>query len=335
MLTFDATLSPSSLSAVAEIARAAEAIGFGALWCPETSHDPFLPGVLIAEHTHRLHFGTAIAVSFARSPTTLAYTAWDLAQYSNGRFLLGLGTQVKAHIERRFGMPWPESVVGKLREQIQALRALWDCWQNGTALNFRGEYYRLSLMSPFFNPGPIAHPNIPIFIAGVNPGLAQLAGEEGDGFLAHPFHSANYLAEVILPAIQRGAQKKERPSEAIQVSVTVFTATNKDEAEFARSQIAFYASTPSYRRVLEHHGWGEVGEKLSVLASRAQWGEMPALIDDTMLETFAVIAEENQLGEKLRQRYAGLAQRLALYLPFVPAQRDAFWRKLVEEIQSG
>ncbi|PWH18838.1 MAG: LLM class F420-dependent oxidoreductase [Anaerolineae bacterium] len=332
---FDATLSPSSLSAVADIARAAEQIGFDALWCPETSHDPFLPGVLIAEHTQRLHFGTAIAVSFARSPTTLAYTAWDLAQYSRGRFLLGLGTQVKAHIERRFGMPWPESVVGKLREQIQALRALWDCWQNGRPLNVRGEYYRLSLMSPLFNPGPIAHPRIPILIAGVNPGLAQLAGEEADGFLAHPFHSAEYLAEVLVPAIQRGAQKSQRSPQEVHLCVTVFAATNDDEVEFIRSQIAFYASTPSYRRVLEHHGWGEVGEKLSLLASRARWGDLPALIDETMLETFAVIADEKHLAEKLRQRYANLAQRLALYLPFVPAMRDAFWRNLVEEMHAA
>ncbi|GAB4478025.1 MAG: LLM class F420-dependent oxidoreductase [Anaerolineales bacterium] len=332
---FDATLSPSNLAAIPEIAQAAEAVGFDALWCPETSHDPFLPGVLIAEHTQRLHFGTAIAVSFARSPTTLAYTAWDLAQYSQGRFILGLGTQVKAHIERRFGMPWPDSVVGKLREQIQALRALWDCWQNGTALNFRGEYYRLSLMTPFFNPGAIAHPQIPVFIAGVNAGLAQLAGEQADGFLAHPFHSAAYLAEIIMPAIRHGAQKVQRSPQAVQLCVTAFTATNKDEIEFARSQIAFYASTPSYRRVLEHHGWGEIGEKLSALASRARWGEMPTLIDDTMLETFAVIAAEDQLGEKLRQRYAPLAQRLALYLPFIPGQRDAFWRNLVEELRGA
>lgn len=333
-MDFDATLSPSNLSAIAEIAQAAEAIGFDALWCPETSHNPFLPGVLIAEHTRRLRFGTAIAVSFARSPTILAHTAWDLAQYSQGRFILGLGTQVKAHIERRFGMPWPESVVGKLREQIQAIRALWDCWQNGTPLNFRGEYYRLSLMSPFFNPGPIAHPQIPIFIAGVNPGLAQLAGEEADGFLAHPFHSADYLAQVILPAIQRGVQKSQRPPNAVQLCVTAFTATNREEVEFARTQIAFYASTPSYRRVLEHHGWGEIGEKLSALASRAQWGEMPSLIDDAMLETFAVVSEEQQLAEKLRQRYGGLAQRLGLYLPFLPAQRDDFWRKLVKEMKA-
>ncbi|MBP1702559.1 MAG: luciferase family protein, partial [Chloroflexi bacterium] len=164
----DASLPPGPLAQVPGIARAAESLGFDALWSTETLHDPFLPGALVAEHTQRLQFGTAVAIAFARSPATLAYTAWDLAQISNGRFILGLGTQVKAHIERRFGMPWPESVVGKLHEQIQAVRAFWHTWQTGEPLNFRGEYYKLTLMSPFFNPGPISHPDIPIYIAGVN-----------------------------------------------------------------------------------------------------------------------------------------------------------------------
>src|SRR5512146_3483800 len=188
-MNVDASLPSVPLREVPAIAEAAEQMGFDALWTSETQHDPFLPCALIAEHTRKLHFGTAIAVSFARSPATLAYTAWDLAAQSNGRFMLGLGTQVKAHIERRFGMQWPESVVGKLREQIQAIRAFWDAWKNGTKLNFRGEHYKLTLMSPFFDPGPIDDPNIPIYIAGVNDGLARLAGEMCDGFYVHPFHS--------------------------------------------------------------------------------------------------------------------------------------------------
>ena len=155
-MKLDAALPPVNLSAVPETARAAEALGFDAIWTTETQHDPFLPCTLIAEHTSKLNFGTAIAVSFARSPANLAYTAWDLAAQSNGRFILGLGTQVKAHIERRFGQPWPESVTGKLREQIQVMRTFWDCWQNGTKLNFRGEYYKITLMSPFFQPPPLA-----------------------------------------------------------------------------------------------------------------------------------------------------------------------------------
>ena len=159
-MKLDAALPPTQLKDVPAIAKAADEIGFDALWTQETQHDPFLPCALIAEHSSKMKMGTAIAVSFARSPANLAYTAWDLAAQSGGRFILGLGTQVKAHIERRFGMPWPESVTGKLREQIQVLRAMWDCWQNGTKLNFRGEYYKITLMSPFFMPPPLPSPNI-------------------------------------------------------------------------------------------------------------------------------------------------------------------------------
>jgi probable F420-dependent oxidoreductase len=196
-MKFDAALAPMHLNDVPAVAQAAEALGFDALWTSETQHNPFLPCALIAEHSQKMEFGTAIAVSFARSPADLAYTAWDLAAQSGGRFILGLGTQVKGHIEKRFGLPWPESPVNKLREQIQVMRAFWDCWQNGTKLRFDGEYYKIKLMSPFFNPGPLpplsSSPRaegtegglIPIYIAGVNTGLARLAGELCEGFHVH------------------------------------------------------------------------------------------------------------------------------------------------------
>ncbi len=328
----DASLPPTSLTAIPAIARAAEALGFDALWSTETMHDPFLPGALIAEHTQRLHFGTAVAIAFARSPATLAYTAWDLAQASAGRFILGLGTQVKAHIERRFGMPWPDSVVGKLREQIAAIRAFWHTWQTGERLNFRGEYYKLTLMSPFFNPGPISHPQIPIYIAGVNTGLARLAGEVADGFHVHPLHSAQYLREMILPAIHEGANRAGRKREHIQVSISAFVATSPKESAFVRSQIAFYASTPSYRPVMALHGWQETAEHLSALAARGEWGEMPALITDEMLNTFAVVAAPADLPAALSEKYRNLADRLGLYIPFVPGERDAFWQSLLNQI---
>src|SRR5512141_1442800 len=242
-MKFDAALPPVYLKDVPAIAKAAEEIGFDALWTQETQHDPFLPCALIGEHTTRLRAGTAVAIAFARSPANIAYTAWDLAAQSEGRFILGLGTQVKAHIERRFGQVWPESPVKKLREQIEVIRALWDCWQNGTKLNYRGEYYKITLMSPFFNGGQIAHPNVPIYIAGVNTGLAKLAGEICEGFHVHPFHSLRYLREVVLPAIEEGASKGRRKREDISVSVTPFIATNSEETAFARAQISFYAST--------------------------------------------------------------------------------------------
>src|SRR5215217_7259046 len=327
-MKFDAALPPTGLKDVPAIAKAAEGIGFDALWTQETQHDPFLPCALIAEHTTRLNFGTGIAVSFARSPANLAYTAWDLAAQSDGRFILGLGTQVKAHVERRFGMPWPESVTGKLREQIQAIRVLWDCWQNGTKLNYRGEYYKFTLMSPFFNPGPIEHPIIPIYIAGVNTGLARLAGELCNGFHVHPFHSLRYLREVLLPAMEEGAAKERRKRKDISVSVTAFVATTPEEMNFARMQVSFYASTPSYRSVMDLHGWADVAEKLSTHAAKGEWAEMPMLITDEMLNEFCLVTHEHGLVDGLKERYDGITDLLTLYTPFVPGEKDEWWKGL-------
>jgi probable F420-dependent oxidoreductase len=340
-MKLDAALPPVHLKDIPAIAKAAEEIGFDALWTQETQHDPFLPCPLIAEHTSRLNFGTAIAVSFARSPANIAYTAWDLAEQSNGRFMLGLGTQVKAHIERRFGQPWPESVTGKLREQIQVIRAFWDCWQNGTKLNYRGEYYKITLMSPFFNPGPLPFPlgeglverSIPIYIAGVNTGLAKLAGELCDGFHVHPFHSTRYLREVILPAIEEGAKKESRKRKDVSILVNAFVATTPEEMNFARAQLSFYASTPSYRPVMDLHGWVGVAEKLSAHAARGEWAEMPMLITDEILSEFCLITEGDKLGAELKERYNGIADRLTIYTPFVPGERDEWWKKLTRSFK--
>lgn len=327
-MQLDASVPNVPLQDVPGIAAAAERLGFDGLWTSETRHDPFLPCSLIAEHTSRLRLGTAIAVSFARSPANLAYLAWDLAAQSGGRFILGLGTQVKAHIERRFGLAWPESVAGKLREQIEAIRALWACWQNGTKLNFRGKYYKLTLMSPFFNPGPIEHPNVPIYIAGVNPALARLAGELCDGFIVHPFHSPRYLREVMLPAIHAGAARADRKAGDVDISVTAFVATSEPARELARSQLAFYASTPSYRAVMALHGWSGAAEQLSAHAAKGAWERMPALISDEMLAEFCLVTDEHRLPQALGERYGGLATRLSLYEAFVPGEKDDFWRNL-------
>jgi probable F420-dependent oxidoreductase len=346
-MKFDAALPPVGLKDVSAIAKAAEEIGFDALWTQETQHDPFLPCALIAEHTTRLNFGTAVAVSFARSPANLAYTAWDLAAQSNGRFILGLGTQVKAHIERRFGQSWPESPVKKLREQIEVIRAFWDCWQNGTKLNYRGEYYKITLMSPFFQPSPLrpspsgrgdggegrvpVRVEIPIYIAGVNTGLAKLAGELCEGFHAHPFHSIRYMKEVMLPAIEEGAKKTNRKREDIAVSITAFIATTPEEMNFARAQVSFYASTPSYRPVMDLHGWSGVAETLSAHAAKGEWAEMPMLITDEMLSEFCLVTEEEKLADELKKRYEGIVDRITLYTPFVPGEKDEWWKKLTGE----
>ena len=332
-MKFDAVLPPMHLKDVPAVAQAAEAMGFDALWTTETQHNGFLPHTLIAEHTEKMEMGTAVAISFARSPGDIAYTAWDLAAQSNGRFILGLGTQVKGHITKRFGMEWPDSVVGKLREQIGAVRALWRTWQTGEKLNFSGDYYNIRLMSPFFNPGKIEHPEIPIYIAGVNTGLARLAGEVCEGFHAHPFNSPRYLSEVLIPAIEEGNAKTGRKRADVSVSLSAFVATNEVEANYARMQLSFYASTPSYRRVMSHHGWDEAAEKLTAFAAKGEWAEMPMLITDEMLEQFVTFADSPAaLPAALKKRYEGIVDRITVYTPFVPGEKDDFWREMVANV---
>lgn len=333
-MQLDAFFDPATqLSKIPELAREAEALGFGGVWLAETQHNPFLAATLIAEHTQSIQIGTAIAVSFARSPAVMAQTAFDLAELSGGRFHLGLGTQVRGHIERRFGMDWPDSPVGKLREQIAALRAFWELWQEGQKLNLRGDYYKLTLSSAFFEPQPIAEPNVPIWIAGVNRGLAKLAGEAADGFLVHPYHSLEHLEATMLPAIREGVEKARR-EQGPQVMVNAFVVSSATEREFVRRQISFYASTPSYASVMQRHGWAETAQQLGNLAARKQWDAMADLITDEMLETFAVVAPEGELAEALRARYAAFADRITLYSPFVPGQRDEFWRSLVADLNT-
>ena len=335
MLLLDAAfqVNANPLPSAAVVARSAEDIGFAALWAPETAHNPFLAITIAAEHTHHLTIGTAVAIAFPRSPMVTAQIAWDLAGFSGGRFILGLGTQVKAHIERRFSSVW-DSPVGRLRDYIGALRAIWRCWQTGEKLDYRGQYYQHTLMTPFFSPGPIAHPEIPIYIAGVNTGLAHLAGEVCDGFHAHPLSSARYLREVLRPHIAAGAAAAGREPSACVIAGSALVITGHDTKErermraFVRQQIAFYASTPTYRAVLECHGWGELGEELSRLAAQQRWAEMSSLVDDTMVATFAVEADPADLPAALCERYEGLLDRVALYMPFIPGERDAFWRHL-------
>lgn len=322
------------LPGIATLAREAEALGFAGLWTNETRHEPFLPLAVAAGHTRTIELGTAIAVAFARSPMHTAQTAWDLQDYSGGRLLLGLGTQVRAHVERRFGMPWG-AAVPQLREYILALRAIWRAFQTDDRLDFQGRYYRHTLLTPFFNPGPIGHPAIPIYIAGVNAGLARLAGELCDGYHVHMLNSPAYLREVVRPAVAAGAARAGRDPAAVTLASAVFVVTGADAAardvarERAREQIAFYASTPTYRVVLAVHGWEDVGEALSQLARARRWADLPALVTDDMLRAFTVEAAPGEVGPALRERYAGLLDRVACYVPtFVPSRDEAFWRAM-------
>lgn len=315
-------------------ARAAEDLGFAGLWTSETRHDAFLPLAIAANRTERMQLGTSVAIAFSRSPMETAQTAWDLQSLSDGRFVLGLGTQVRAHVERRFSMPF-ERPAARLREYILALRAIWESFQTEGPLKFEGEFYRHTLMSPFFNPGPIDHPGIPVYVAGVNTRLAGLAGELCDGFHVHPFHSPEYVRRTVKPAIEGGARAAGRDPGAVELATSVFVVSAEDEGEAskqresARSQISFYASTPTYRTVLAAHGWEDVGERLGALAREKKWREMPALVTDDMLRAFVVEAAPDGLRSALRERYEGLIDRVALYVPFVPGEDDAFWRKVL------
>ena len=304
------------LEKVPDVARAAEEAGIAALWTAETSHDPFLPLALAAEHTERLELGTAIAVAFARSPLVTAATAWDLARQSRGRFLLGLGTQVRAHVERRFGMQWSGRPVAQLREYVAVVHAAWDSWQTGMRPSFRGDHYRFTLMSPLFDPGPIDHPDIPVYLAGVGAGMTRLAGEVADGLIVHPLHSRAYLADVVLPAVAEGVHDAGREAGAVTIAASVIVATSDAEAAEARRTIAFYASTPTYRGVLEHHGWASVADRLSEHARRRRWDELAAEVTDDMLETFAVIAAPEELRSAIKRHADGLVERVAPYPPF-------------------
>lgn len=333
-IKFDAALmGTDDLLAIPEIARAAETLGFDGLWSSEVSHDPFIPLALAATTTARADLGTAIALSFTRSPMVLAYTSWDLAAMSQGRFILGLGTQVKAHNERRFSVPW-DAPLPRLREIVLALRAIWHSWRTGERLNFRGEFYQFTLMTPFFTP-PRHSYAIPIYIAGVNTGLCRLAGELCEGFHVHPLNSVRYLTEIVRPAIAEGAAQAGRSIDDVSLSASVFVVTGRDAnetalmREFARQQIAFYASTPSYRVVFETHGWQSVAEELSALAARKRWGDMPALITDEMVETFAVVAPPDQVGQAALDRYTGLVDRITFYQPYIPGQFDTLWQSAI------
>lgn len=332
----DYFMPPINLGAVGEQAAWAQRVGYDGVFSADTSYDPFLPLVTAAEHAPDLDLGTAIAVAFARSPMTVAQTAWNLAELSGGRFLLGLGTQIKPHIERRFSMPW-DSPGPKMREYIAALRAIWDTWQNGTPLRFSGDFYSFSLMSPFFNPGPIKHPDIPVYIAGVGPYMSRLAGEVCQGYHVHPFHSVKYLEEVTFPAMDEGAASASRTRADVELVAPIFVVTGRDEDEMgqmrygAKQQIAFYASTPAYRLMLETHDW-DFGPELTAMSKRGEWDKMADVIPDEAVAEVAVEAPIDELGPAIRDRYDGVLDRVAYYTfaGGMTGLSDDDWSGLVE-----
>ncbi|MDR7422470.1 MAG: TIGR03617 family F420-dependent LLM class oxidoreductase [Armatimonadota bacterium] len=329
----DARLVYDTLHEVPAITAAAERLGFDGLWTSETTHDPFLGLALAAAQSTRLELGTAIALAFTRSPTVLAHTAWDLAQLTAGRFALGLGTQVRAHVVRRFGGTW-ERPLRRLRDVVGAIRAVWAAWAEGRPLDYRSRHVTLTLMTPFFTPPGPAPAGLRVEIAGVGAGMCRLAGEIADGFHVHPFHTRRYLREVILPQLAAGRARRGRARGDVRIMASVFVATGTP-TEVAtglaavRRHVAFYASTPAYRPVLDLHGWGEVGERLSRLAARGAWEEMPALVPDGLLDACALWGSPDEVGARLRAEYGELADRVAPYEDLVPGRREAAWRALL------
>lgn len=310
----------TSLEHAGETARRSEEDGYDTWWATEVKPDVFLATAIAARETERIRLGTGIAVAFARTPMTVAVQANDLQLYSGGRFELGLGAQIKAHITKRFSMPY-SAPASRMREFVLALRAIWTAWETGEPLGFEGEFYTHTLMTPMFDPGPNPHGNPPIHIAAVGPKMTEVAGEVGDGVVVHAFSTERYLREVTMPALRRGAERAGRSLDGFEINAPGFVVTGDTEEELApgiamvKQQIGFYGSTPAYRGVLELHGWEAQGEELTRLTKQGRWDDLAAVIDDEMLHTFAVIGTPDEAAAELQSRYGDLATRIVLPAP--------------------
>lgn len=331
-----------TLEQMAETCRLLEKLGFDGITTAEAGHDAFLPVMIAAANTSRLIIGTNVAVAFPRSPMVTAQMAWDLAHYSGGRFTLGLGTQVKGHNEKRYSTPWPSAPGPRMREYLQCLKAIFASFQNpGQPTYFKGEFYQFTLMAPFFNPGPIAHPDVPFYISAVGPYMARLAGELCEGLRLHPISTFRHTREVILPAIAEGAARSGRASAQFDLVGAPFLATGRTEADVeqarnaVRKQISFYASTRSYHRVLAHHGWEETGLRLHALSVAGKWAEMPALITDEMLDEWAVVATYDRLGDAVRAKADGLFDTVTLTLLDEARRDEDLMRTIIDRLHAA
>lgn len=327
----------SDLRLVPGQAQQAESLGYDGVFTAETSHDPFFPLLLAAEHTERLELATGIAVAFARNPMNLANLAYDLQAYSGGRFILGLGSQIKPHITKRFSMPWSQPAA-RMREMILAIRAIWACWNDGTPLTFDGDFYQHTLMTPFFNPGPNPHGDAKIFLAAVGELMTSVAGEVADGILCHGFTTDRYLREVTVPAIEKGLAKSGRSRDDFQITIPAFVVTGTTDDEVAaatkavKGQIAFYGSTPAYRGVLELHGWGDLQTELNALSKQGGWQQMGELIDDEILAAFAVVGEPGDVPSLIHERYGDVIDRLSFYAPYAAAPE--VWAGIIADLRA-
>ena len=335
-MKIDAGLMTADLAHVPENARRLEAQGYDGIVTAETAHDPFFPLLLAAEHTQRATLMTSIAVAFARSPMTLANIGHDLNAYSKGRFILGLGSQIAPHITKRFSMPW-SSPAARMRELILAMRAIWKTWYEGEKLNFRGDFYQHTLMTPMFTPTDTRYGAPRVFLAAVGPLMTEVAGEAADGMILHAFTTPKYVAEETMPAIERGLAKAGRKRSDFQLAYPCFVVTGLDEKSWVQSrtavtkQIAFYGSTPAYRPVLEKHGWGALQNDLNAMSKRGEWDEMGKRITDDILEQFAVVGAPNEIPRMLKKRYGQHVDRVLATFDFAT---DEARRAAIEELRA-
>ena len=333
-------LSGRSPGQIAESARSAESIGYDILSSSETNQNPFLPLAIASEHTERVNLRTSIALAFARSPMDTAYIAWDLARLSGGRFTLGLGSQVKGHIVRRFGMDWTPPAP-RMRDYILALRHIWDAWQNGTKVEFYSDNYNFNLMPPFFNPGPIETPEIKVHISALNTNMLRVAGEVCDGVLLHSYSTHKYTREVILPNLARGAARRGRTLDDLEISGAGFVVTGPDQQELDRQKqitkgrIAFYASTRSYAPIMSAHGWDDTAEKLYRMSVDGQWSDMPAQITDEMLDAFAVIGTYDEIIPTIKKTIGGYAASLGFNIPVKSPKDEDLLKEMLIELRQG
>ena len=329
MLGADLDMTPLAIAAL-------EQRGYDAAFSAEINSDPFFPLVLAAEHSQTIALTTSISVAFARNPMTMANLSWDLNQYSRGRFTVGLGSQIKPHITRRFSMPWSKPAA-RMRDFILAMRAIWACWETGEKLDFNGEFYQHNLMTPMFTPEDTQYGAPKVFLAAVGPLMTQVAGEVADGVIIHSFSTRKYITDVTLPAIEKGLAKAGRDRSDFQVSYPCFVVTGNTEEEFLATktavtkQIAFYGSTPAYRPVLEVHGWGDLQYELNKMSKQGLWDEMGTMITDEILDEFAVVGETDEAVEKFKQRFDGLVDRTASNF----AVRDAEHKQAVMQKLKG
>ena len=323
---------------VAAEAAWAESVGYDGVSSSETAHDPFMPLVLAATATSRVSLETHVAIAFPRSPMVMAHTSRDLQDLSQGRLRLGLGTQVKGHIERRFSTRW-ESPGPRLREYVESLRAIWDCWNGDGRIDYQGKFYQFSLMTPFFNPGPSEYPSPAIFTAAINPYNCRGAGQVSDGLLLHSLNSPEYLRQVVKPNIARGAQQAQRDPADVLVGGGGFIITGpsraslKEKEDEVRRRISFYASTRTYFPVLECHGFQEVGQQLHRMSLEGQWAEMGKLVTDEMLDTFTVMGEYDEVAGKFLDRYGGLVDEVNFSMNVTSPEDEQHLRRIVRQLQ--